>query len=116
MGQGVTSLGWAVALSSGLTLPRQIWDFIISNRLFLHLHRPEVLRQVIKYYSVSGIKLHVVDIYRPGSKTEAVSMEILQLDFFKIPPAPFTLDEVEDQLVLAVLFSLAIKRISGRTC
>jgi ubiquinone/menaquinone biosynthesis C-methylase UbiE len=107
----------------GALIPEVPYSAIVSNSLLHHLHRPEVLWNMVKRYATSGSKILIVDLFRPQNKKDALEMvdtysagepDILQRDFYNSLLAAFTLKEIEQQLVDAELTELKINKISDR--
>lgn len=106
-----------------IRLPHQDHDTIISNSLLHHLHNPSALWEFIKNYGTDGTKIFVVDLLRPSSlekASETVELysknepEILKIDFYNSLLAAFEITEIKEQLKLADLANLLVRKISDR--
>lgn len=106
-----------------VNLPRDNYNAIISNSLLHHLHQPDVLWECIKRFGVSGSRIFIMDLMRPGSEhiaREFVDLyargepQILRDDFYHSLCAAFLPEEIQSQLERAGLSHLNIKTISDR--
>jgi SAM-dependent methyltransferase len=98
-------------------LPAERWQLVMSHSMLHHLHRPEVLWQVIARVAPPGCAVFVVDLRRPSTvaaarriveERSAGEPEILRRDFFNSLCAAFEPDEVRAQLVAAGLGALRV--------
>ncbi len=121
------SIGNRIAFIEGmlpdLDLPREDYDYLISNSLLHHLLDPDVLWSVIKRYSQSGTGIFIMDLRRPEDKNAAKQLvesyaanepEVLRKDFYNSLLAAFTVDEISTQLQAHQLPYLTLKRVSDR--
>lgn len=111
------------ACISTVELPRPTYDAIISNSLLHHLHHPEVLWRLINTLGKSGMKVFIMDLMRPGSKTQALHLvdmyakdepDVLRKDFLNSLVAAFTREEIEQQLIEHNLQYLDVRIESDR--
>jgi len=112
------------AIIPDINLPRTNYEFIFSNSLLHHLHKPEVLWQTIKKFGQKSTKVFIMDTFRPKSKEEAKEIvskysgnepEILRRDFYNSLLAGFSVEEVENQLREANLNKcLKVEQFSDR--
>jgi SAM-dependent methyltransferase len=107
----------------GASLPAGPYAAIISNSLLHHLHRPAVLWETIAAHACAGMRIYVVDLFRPETAAAARRLveayaagepEILRRDFYHSLCAAFEPREVEAQLAQAGLTGLAVSVISDR--
>ncbi|WAK04096.1 class I SAM-dependent methyltransferase [Methylobacter sp. YRD-M1] len=105
-----------------VSLPQADYGIIFSNSLLHHLPDPMVLWDVIKKYAVPGTRIVVMDLLRPDSIDEALTMvqayaadepDILKRDFYQSLLAAFRMDEIAGQIAQAGL-DLSIEQISDR--
>ncbi len=98
------------------------YNWIISNSLLHHLPDPVVLWDSIKKFAVKGCRIMIMDLLRPGSMEEAMSLtnkytkgepDILKRDFHNSVLASFRVDEVKEQLSSAGL-DLSVEKVTDR--
>jgi SAM-dependent methyltransferase len=111
-----------VSLSSG-RVPRRTYEAIISTSCLHHLHDPGILWQIIAAHVVSGTKIFVYDLRRPGDRGTAADMveyyagnepEGLKRDFYNSLLAAFEPVEVVLQLARCGLGALSVRAVSDR--
>ena len=104
-------------------IPGILYDLIVSNSLYHHLHDPEVLWKTILDYGSSGTKIFIVDLFRPDSKERVDWLvneysgnepEILKKDFYNSLCASFEPAEIEQRLSNIGLSGLSVKIVSDR--
>ena len=107
----------------GVTLPRPVYDTIVSNSLLHHLPDPMILWREVRRLSRPGSGVFVMDLLRPDSRGRAQELmrtycgdepEILQRDFYHSLSAAYRPDEVSDQLRKADLEQLEVRIVSDR--
>ena len=107
----------------GAAIPEVPYAAIISNSLLHHLHQPLVLWETVLNHASPGMKVYVVDLFRPQTLAEvqglvdeyaAAEPDILRRDFYNSLCAAFEPHEVESQLVSAGLAGLSVDVISDR--
>jgi SAM-dependent methyltransferase len=107
----------------GAKLPRPLYDAVVSNSLLHHLHDPQGLWQSVRTAGAPGSAVLVMDLFRPGSETEAWRIveqysggepDVLKRDFFNSLCAAFTPDEVRGQLAASGLGALRVQTVSDR--
>lgn len=103
-------------------LPREDYDFVLSNSLLHHLEDPAVLWDTIRAAARPGASVFVMDLMRPGSPEEANRLveehcanepPILQRDFHHSLHAAYRVDEVQAQVAGAGL-ELQVRPVSDR--
>lgn len=106
-----------------VTIPEEPYSAIISNSFLHHLHRPEILWELINRHARPGCKVLIMDLFRPDSVHQANSFvdryaasepEVLQRDFYNSLLAALSPDEVEQQLLDAGLAEFEVRRVSDR--
>ena len=104
-------------------IPRLAYQLIISTSVLHHLPDPSVLWSTVADYAHSGTRIFVYDLFRPGSKKEAVRLvnqysgnepDVLKEDFCNSLLAAFEPTEVEQQLSAAGLRELSARIVSDR--
>jgi SAM-dependent methyltransferase len=104
-------------------LPHAPYDALLSSSFLHHLHRPEVLWQVIRRQGRPGALVLVTDLRRPDDEAAARDLvaryaadapPVLRRDFHNSLLAAFTPGEVRAQLAAAGLHTLAVEVISDR--
>lgn len=104
-------------------LPRNSYDFIISNSLLHHLQNVDSLWTSIKRFSNKDTRVFVMDLKRPQSIEEAENLvkqyaatepDVLREDFYHSLLAAFTVKEVRDQLNRNGLMHYEVKEVSDR--
>ena len=102
--------------------PVDKYDYIISNSILHHLGDPMVLWESIKTFSKIGSRVFVMDLLRPESIEDAMSLtskytkdepDILKRDFYNSLLAAFKINEVIDQMVKAGI-DLKVEQVSDR--
>lgn len=97
------------------------YEAIVSNSLLHHLHKPNLLWDLIVEHSLQGTIIFVADLFRPRSRQEAERLvnahmggepEILTRDFFNFLMATFEPVQVEAQPSEAGLTELRIRTVS----
>lgn len=105
------------------TVPRRVYDAIISTSCLHHLHDPHVLWKTIMCHAVPGTKIFIYDLLRPGDRGSAADMVeyysggepgMLRRDFYNSLLAAFDPAEVAYQLVCCGLGELAVRAVSDR--
>jgi ubiquinone/menaquinone biosynthesis C-methylase UbiE len=98
-----------------LPLAAAAFDAVVSNSVLHHLPDPLVLWREVTRLGRPGAAVHVMDLFRPGSREEARAIvetaaadedPILKQDFFNSLLAAWTVDEVRAQLKAAGLAHL----------
>lgn len=107
----------------GATLPRERFNYVISNSLLHHLADPALLWTLVKSHTKSGGGIFVMDLIRPDSETDAQRIvktysgdehEVLQKDFYLSLLAAYTPAEIQAQLEAANLTHLNVQAVSDR--
>jgi 2-polyprenyl-3-methyl-5-hydroxy-6-metoxy-1,4-benzoquinol methylase len=110
-------------LVPGATLPRKIYDAVMSNSLLHHLPDPSALWRMIRCRAAPGAPVVVMDLFRPLSQAAARAIvdayaagepETLRHDFLASLQAAFAPDEIRDQLAAADLKGLKVRLVSDR--
>ncbi len=104
-------------------LAAQAYDYLLSNSLLHHLHRPEVLWDTVRRCARPGAAVLVMDLARPASPAAADALvaqygaqmpPVLREDFRNSLFAAFTPEEVKAQLTPAGLTGLQVRMVSDR--
>ncbi len=99
------------------------YDTLICNSLLHHLADPQVLWQEIQRLGTTGAAVLVMDLYRPASKRQALTLvnryavgapAVLRRDFFNSLCAAYTEDEIRRQLEETGLGHFQVARVSDR--
>ena len=116
------NIKWVEALLDGFDDP-QGFDFIFSNSLLHHLHKPEQLWVALKSLGREDGWIHISDLRRPPSRTEAKEMvetysgdepDVLKKDFYHSLCAAFTPEEISGQCSAAGLQELHVETFGDR--
>lgn len=107
----------------GAKLPRERFDYVISNSLLHHLADPHLLWTLVKSHAKSGGGIFIMDLIRPESENEARRIvdtysgnehEVLKKDFYLSLLAAYSLDEIRSQLKFCGLGHLEAQAVSDR--
>ena len=99
------------------------FDLIFSNSLLHHLHEPEQLWAALKSLGREDGWIHISDLRRPPSRSEAKEMvetysgdepEVLKKDFYHSLCAAFTPEEISGQCSAAGLQELHVEAFGDR--
>ena len=99
------------------------FDLIFSNSLLHHLHEPEQLWAALKSLGREDGWIHISDLRRPPSRTEAKEMvetysgdepDVLKKDFYHSLCAAFTPEEISGQCSAAGLQELHVEAFGDR--
>jgi len=99
------------------------FDLVFSNSLLHHLHNPEELWTSVKSLTREGGWVHISDLRRPDTRTQAESMvetyaadepDVLRRDFFHSLCAAFTPQEISEQCKDAELKELTVEALGDR--
>ena len=116
-------LRFFLGLLPDASLPHSQYDAVISNSLLHHLTDPQVLWQTIKRCARCDAPVFVMDLLRPGTRTEAEERveqyaedepAILQRDFYFSLLAAFEIEEIKQQLSEAGLSRFQVEQVSDR--
>ena len=116
------NIKWVEALLDGFDDP-QGFDLIFSNSLLHHLHKPEQLWVALKSLGREDGWIHISDLRRPPSRTEAKEMvetysgdepDVLKKDFYHSLCAAFTPEEISGQCSAAGLQELHVETFGDR--
>ena len=104
-------------------LPRDRYDFVISNSLLHHLKEPQVLWDSIGQFAGPDAPVFVMDLMRPETEAQARELtrlyaadepEILQRDFYQSLLAAYRGEEVRAQLEQVGLDHFSLELVSDR--
>lgn len=116
------NIKWVEALLGGFK-DSQGFDLIFSNSLLHHLHQPEQLWETVKSLGRKDGWIHISDLRRPQSRTEAKEMvetyssnepQVLKRDFYHSLCAAFTPKEISEQCEAAELQGLNVEMVGDR--
>ena len=115
-------ISWVQALLHEFADPDG-FDLVFSNSLLHHLHHPEQLWASVKSLTRNDGWVHISDLRRPASRTQAEWMvktysadepEVLRRDFFHSLCAAFTPEEIAEQCKTAALDELTVEPFGDR--
>ncbi len=95
------------------------FEAVVSNSLLHHLPEPMTLWNTVAALAAPGAFVQVMDLHRPDNERTAASLvaehaegepDVLRQDFYNSLLAAWTAEEVADQLRMAGLESLVIRR------
>jgi ubiquinone/menaquinone biosynthesis C-methylase UbiE len=104
-------------------LRAQRFDAVLSNSLLHHLDDPLALWQTVTQIARPGAIVHIMDLLRPDTPTEAQRVvrlyareapAILRRDFYNSLRAAYTVEEVVQQLAASALERLSVETVSDR--
>lgn len=107
----------------GAKLPREHFNYVISNSLLHHLADPALLWTLIKSYTKPGGGIFIMDLIRPDSEDDARRIVktysggehgVLQKDFYLSLLAAYTTNEIQEQLETAGLAHFNVQAVSDR--
>ena len=116
------NIKWVEALLDGFE-DAHGFDLIFSNSLLHHLHEPEQLWAALKSLGREDGWIHISDLRRPPSRSEAKEMvetysgdepEVLKKDFYHSLCAAFTPEEISGQCSAAGLQELHVEAFGDR--